>query len=115
MKAYLTKDGVPGRREFDLPDRRPEPGDLYEWTSTAMTVGGDRYEVGDTLEIIEMTLDSPHGYHSSVGNWRCRTKFGVSVWTSVDESIAHNQLQLVQPGERGPRRTLWERLDEHES
>lgn len=115
MKAYLTKDGVPGKRMFDLPNPRPKSGDIFERTVFARTVGGQDYEVGDTIEMIEMTQESPHGYHCSAGNWRCRTKHGVSVWTSVEEDIARGlwrKIGSVRPVEpREPVKTLWERLD----
>lgn len=113
MKAYLTKDGVPGRHEFELPNPRPQPGDVYERTSFARTVGGQDYEVGDTIEVIEMTKDSPHGYHSSAGNWRCRTKVGVSVWTSLEEDITLGRWKKIGTvGTITPPKTLWERLNE---
>jgi len=105
MKEYITKDGIPGKLEFQVPDQRPKPGEVYEWTISAQTVGGTNYEPGDTIELLELTNDSPHGYHCSTGNWRVRCKTGVSVWTTIEDSISTGRLRKV-----APIKTLWERL-----
>jgi hypothetical protein len=110
MKAYLTRDGIVGRIEFELPDPRPSAGEVYVWTETIHTAGGQTYEAGDGMTLLGLTSESPHGYHCSAGNWRVDTKFGVSVWTSVEESISKGQLLKVKSvPEPGP--TIWERLE----
>lgn len=107
--AWLTMPG--GRtREFKLPDRLPQAGEVYEWAHPGTTLGGHEFRVGDTMELLERTNEAPFEWFSSVGNWRVKTKYGVSVWSSIDESIAMNHLQLVDTGR--PKRTVWDRLNE---
>jgi hypothetical protein len=107
MKGYITRDGIPGKLEFQMPESRPKPGDIYEWTISVKTAGGTIYEPGDTLELLELTSDSPHGYHCSSGNWRVRGKTGVSVWTTIEDGISQGYLRKV-----APIKNLWERLQD---
>jgi hypothetical protein len=111
MIAHVRREGFSGSLDFELPKRRPQVGDHYEFAQVCNTVGGQFYQVGDTLEIIEMTFEAPHGYSCSAGNWRAKTKYGVSVWSCLELSISQNLLQLVQPP-AVPRRSIWERLDD---
>lgn len=88
MKARLTKDGVSGHQEFELPEPRPAAGETYTFRWYAETVGGTSYMPGDTLTLIETTDESPHGYHCSAGNWRIRGKTGVTVWTCFEQLLS---------------------------
>lgn len=85
--AWLTKDGIPGHLEFKLPEPRPKPGETYTFRRHAETAGGTRYVPGDTLTLIEMTDESPHGYRCSAGHWRIRGKTGVTVWTCFEQLV----------------------------
>jgi hypothetical protein len=111
MKAYLTKDGGYGSIEFTLPDPRPKSGEVYAWRTTVCTAGGTAYGPGDTMELLEMTFESPHGYHCSSGNWRVRCKVGVSIWSTVEDSISRGFLVRIKEAPvLLPSPTIWERL-----
>lgn len=107
MKGYLTRDGLTGKLEFEVPEPRPKPGEVYEWTISVRTIGGVDYVPGDIVELLELTYEAPHGYHCSVGNWRVRCKTGVSVWTTIEDSISTGRLRKV-----APKKTLWDRLQD---
>ena len=99
MRKYTVTydDGkVKESAEFDCPDRLPEPGDVYEFTTPIWTLADVVYDVGDTLEIISRTTCVPHHRTSSLGNLLVRGKFGTSVWTNIELSIASGWLKLTQ-------------------
>lgn len=87
MKAYLTKDNYKGS-SFERPDPLPMAGEIYKFTRVALTAGSVLYVPGDTLELLEMIDESPHGYRCSTGNWKVRSKTGTNVWSTIEYLIS---------------------------
>lgn len=68
--------------------RIPKPGDVLVFRRDTLTAGGNWYEKGDEMTLIEPTADAPFGYESALCNWRVRCKFHEppapeSVWSSI--------------------------------
>ena len=80
---------------IDLPERMPKPGDVYEFKFHVRTIGSDMYVPGDTIELIEKTHDAPQGYLCSAGNCRVKSKYGTSVWSSIQHLIHWENIALI--------------------
>ena len=81
--------------DFPCPDRLPQPGDVYEFTTPVYTLGQVWYGVGERMTVIERTDDAPHHRKSSLGNLRIRGPNYTSVWTNFEATIARGWLRLV--------------------
>jgi hypothetical protein len=98
VKTYTVTYDDGKRRftgEFQVPDRLPQAGDVYEFTETVRTLANQAYNVGDRVEIVERTMDKPHYRLSSLGNLRVKCPYFTSVWTELDNAIAEGRLRLV--------------------
>lgn len=89
-----------GPRGFEvphqLPDRLPEPGDVYRWTTEVTTAGGTRYVPGDEMIVLRRTHRNPYGRQSSLGNLLVRTPYAEAVWTCFEHCIAEGWLELTR-------------------
>jgi len=71
--------------EFPAPERPLMPGDVVVFKACMNTLGGEVYDVGDELLILERTDDRPHNRWNTEGNLRCRGKNGkATVWTNIE-------------------------------
>jgi hypothetical protein len=86
--------------QLPAPERLPQPGDVYEFTKTVLTLANVRYGCGDRLEIIERTNEIPHYRLSSLGNLRVKCKFFTSVWTNIEAIVERGSLRLVDTKEK---------------
>ena len=82
---------------FECCSRLPQSGDKYVFTRRVVTLGNHRYHRGDTLVIMARGVESPWGWKSSLGALQVMGKYGVSVWTSIENMVYEQDLVLVQP------------------
>lgn len=81
----------------DSPDRiEVEAGEVYMFTYPISTRAGHNYDRGDLLFVHRQTTDSPFNEVGPRGfNWHCRTRFGVSVWSTLESCIERGLLTKV--------------------
>lgn len=99
MNQYtvLYDDGVrKASIPHNLPDRLPQPGDVYEWARPGRTLGGFDYRKGELMTVLERTGHVPFHRKSSLGNLLVRGPHGTSVWTAFEHCIATGDLKLVE-------------------
>lgn len=94
MIVKLTKDGLEGEHVFEFEGRGPQEGDVYLFQKAAGTIGGHVFQPGDTFELVEATLDAPWGHRCYPCSWRAKTKYDISVWTSVYSMIQDGTILL---------------------
>lgn len=81
--------------QVPCPERLPEAGDVYEFTTSSYTLGEYSFSIGDRLEVLQRTQRAPHHRLSSLGNLLVRSKHNVSVWTNLEWAVAEGRLRLV--------------------
>jgi len=73
-------------------------GDTLVICQPMVTMRGETYAVGDTLEIVERTTRAPHRITTTEGNLRVRGKDGaVTVWSSVEWGMAGGNIKRLTP------------------
>jgi len=77
------------------PHELPAAGQVLTFKHGVRTLAGVSYSPGDTLELIERTSEAPHHRCSSLGNWRVKCKYMVSVWTNIEWLIAEGELEVA--------------------
>lgn len=99
MKQYTVTydDGVHKTAiPHDLPDRLPQPGDVYKWTRPGRTLGGFDYRKGEIMTVVERTGHAPFRRTSELGNLLVNGPHGTSVWTAFEHCIATGDVVLVE-------------------
>lgn len=92
----VTVNSEEHSQEFPSPERRAMSGDIYESTTPLYTLSGNNYNIGDQFEVIKRTDEAPHRRLSSMGNLVIKTKYGSSIWSCFDLSIAEGFFKLVR-------------------
>jgi len=92
---WLDKGGNLNHKwEFKSPDYIPVGGETYVVRDYFETKGGEEYEPGDELFIIERTTKAPWGITTNLGNLVVRGKNNVSVWSSIELCITNEIIKL---------------------
>lgn len=94
----ISGDGLLSGGSIDVPAPAvlPVAGDILIVEKAFMTPGDQIYKIGDEVHLVERTNDAPYGKHSSLGNWRAISKFGVSVWSNIEWSLAEGTFSIRQ-------------------
>ncbi len=75
----------------------PQAGEVYQFEMPVSTRAGHYFMPGDLLYIHEATEETPYGEIGPRGmNWICRTRFGVSVWSTLESCIERGLLSRVE-------------------
>lgn len=89
---YRKGDHFEAGEWFPKPDPPLKAGDKLRVVRAFSTLGGEHYEIWDTLEIAGFTPAAPHNRITTEGNLLIRGKNGrVSAWSNV-EWILHQGL-----------------------
>ena len=72
-----------------------KPGQVYEFLCDVSTRAGHTHEKGSLLIVQDSTTKTPHGEISQSGvNWVCETRYGTSVWATLEQCIARGLFRL---------------------
>jgi hypothetical protein len=107
MHTHFYEIHMEGSMPLDVPrpEKLPEAGDILIVEKAFMTPGDQIYKIGDEIHLMERTVDAPYGKLSSLGNWRAISKFGVSVWSNIEWSLAEGTFS-VRGAKRKARRAV---------
>lgn len=78
---------------FTLKEPRLQPGDRLVVQRYFFTLGGQAFERGTVITLIERTFARPFGFLCTAGNWVIQTNDpDLSVWSSIERSYAEGTL-----------------------
>jgi hypothetical protein len=71
-----------------------QEGDVYEFLCPVSTRAGHVHMTGELLHVHDRTGQTPFGEIGPQGhNWICRTRHGLSVWTTLEHCIERGLLR----------------------
>jgi hypothetical protein len=85
----------------------PQSGDVYEVIRAFSTLAGVSYDLGDHMELIEPTGQSPYGHQSKICNWVVKCKYWTppqpqTVWSMIWYLIDQGFIRKIEKtGYRG--------------
>jgi hypothetical protein len=100
MRLIFSEGDTLGTSE-EFPQLQPplSPGDVVMFVYPAITLAGEHYQMGDTIEIIERTWESPYRRITTEGNVKVRGKDRrITVWSNIEWCIAKGQMRRVSEG-----------------
>jgi len=77
------------------PEILPNPGDTLVVKVPFFTMAGFHYYPGDTLLLLERTMESPYGRLSSLMNWKVKCPYFTSVWTGIEAMLAEGEIAVA--------------------
>lgn len=95
LPRYLIHFTNEDKHPIDVPrpEVLPEAGDVLIFTKQWSTPSGISYQPGDEIHLMCRTEEAPWGKLSELGNWKCITKMGVTVWSNIEWLLATDCLE----------------------
>ncbi len=73
-----------------------QEGDTYKFMYDVDTRAGHTHKEGSLLHVLESTTSAPYGEVGESGsNWVCKTEFGTSIWSTLEQCISRDMLKKV--------------------
>lgn len=71
-------------------------GQVYEFVQEIRCRNGDIHPAGSRLHVHDSTIEAPFDEIGPNGvNWICRTKFGITIWSTLEHCIERKVIKRL--------------------